>query len=78
MIKKVIFVKKEQEYLKEFEYSQGYLSYSTTPDPLKALDIESTKRNNPEFVLDCFMRYRHAEEGNIIKTFQIEVEVKEI
>ena len=62
-------------YVKEYDYSQGQLSWTATPDPLKAYDLHTNDRlahAQKLFVTGFNNR------GGIIRTFQVAVEeVKE-
>lgn len=72
MIKKIIrVINTDRGYVKEHEYSQGYSSFSTTNDLLKAIDLNNYKYN-AEFTEKC-MFGQHTNVNPRIETYELTI-----
>ncbi len=57
-------------YVEDYEYSQGYFSFSTTQDPLKAFNLNGTD-GNPAFLEKCMIGKDQAKEYPTIEEFEL-------
>lgn len=71
MTKTIRVIKTKKGYVSDHEYSQGYSSYATVQDPLKAIDLNNY-RYNPEFTLQCMLN-QHEEDNPVVEEYEITV-----
>lgn len=64
----------ETLFVREAEYSQGELSWSSTHDPLKALDLNKHPQFLDNFISTKEHKCRLEGTGTILKTFNVTVE----
>ncbi len=69
--KKIIrVIKTNRGYVDKYEYSQGYSSFSTTQDPLKAFDLNGTSYN-PAFVEKSLFGSNHVKDEPVIEEYEV-------
>ena len=72
MTKTIRVIKTKKGYVENHEYSQGYSTYSTTSDYLKALDLNNTKLNT-DFIVKCIFSDQHREDEPVIEEYDVMV-----
>jgi hypothetical protein len=70
--KHIRVIKTKNGYVKRHEYSQGYSSFSSTNDPLKAFDLNGTEYN-PAFTEKCLFGPNHVDDSPVIEEYELTI-----
>jgi len=73
MKKRIRVIKINGWYVNRHEYSQGESSYTTTPDPLKAIDLNTYEYNADLLWKCCVVRA-----GGIVEDYDVTIEKVEL